>query len=107
KDVRFPSRQYCPARTSHRYLPRSTKRESRSISFCLSHARISSILVRTNNARLRLSLGGIGGYSVNKFVKQTKVNSRFTHEGGFNQLGLVEADPDEWARCARILRKAD
>src|ERR1022692_2540441 len=61
-DFRFSSLQYCPARTSHRYLPRSTKRVSRSISFCFSHARISSILVSTNSARLRLSLGGMGGY---------------------------------------------
>jgi len=106
-DFRFSSLQYCPARTSQRYLPSSTKRVSRSISFCFSHARISSILVRTNNARLRLSLGGIGGYSVNKFVKQTKVNSGFTHERSFDQVGFVEADPNEWAGCARILRKAD
>src|ERR1700684_3731562 len=79
-DFRFSSLQYCPARTSHRYLPRSTNRVSRSASFCRSQERISSILVRTNRARLRLSSGGIGGYLVNKFVKQTKINSRFTNE---------------------------
>jgi len=56
------------------------KRVSRSASFCFSYARISSILVRTKSARLRLSFGGIGGYLVNKFVKQTKINSRLAHE---------------------------
>src|SRR5208282_4734262 len=82
-DFRFSSLQYCPARTSHRYRPSSTKRVSRSASFCFSHARISSILVRTNSARLRLSLGGIGIGLKRKFVKQTKINSRLAHEGGF------------------------
>src|ERR1035441_2657863 len=106
-DFRFSSLQYCPARTSHRYLPRSTKRVSRSASFCRSHARISSILVRTKSARLRLSFGGIGGYLVKKFVKQTKIDSGFAHESGFDQVGLVEAEPDEGASGARILWKAD
>src|ERR1035441_8964793 len=106
-DFRFSKRQYCPARTSHRYLPSSTKRVSRSASFCRSQARISSILVRTNSARLRLSFGGIGGYLVNKFVKQTKINSGFAHKAGLDQVALVEAEPDEWAGGARILWKAD
>ena len=60
------------------------KRVSRSASFCFSYARISSILVRTNSARLRLSLGGIGGYLVNEFAKQTKIDSWLAHECGFN-----------------------
>src|ERR1022692_5216959 len=94
-DFKFSSLQYCPARTSHRYLPSSTKRVSRSASFCLSHAKISSILVRTKRARLRLSFGGIGGYLVNKFVKQTKIDSRLAHECSFDQVGLVEAEPEE------------
>ena len=54
-----------------------------------------------------MSLGGIGGYLVNKFVKQTKVNSRFAHEPGLDQVGLVEADSDEGAGRAWILWKAD
>jgi hypothetical protein len=106
-DFKFSSRQYCPARTSHRYLPSSTKRVSRSASFRCSHARISSILVRTNSARLRLSLDGIGGYLVNKFVKQTKIDSRLAHEGRFDQVALVEAEPEEGAGGTGILRKAD
>jgi hypothetical protein len=32
---------------------------------------------------LRLSLGGIGIGLKRKFVKQTKINSRLAHEGGF------------------------
>jgi len=39
-------------------------------------------------------LGGIGGYLLNKFVKQTKVDSGFEHECGRNQVGLIEAEPD-------------
>src|ERR1019366_2851727 len=93
-ELRFSSLQYCSARTSHRYLPSSTKRVSRSASFCFSQAKISSILVRKNSARLRLSFGGIGGYLVNKFVKQTKIDSRFAHKGGLDQVGLVEAEPE-------------
>ena len=62
---------------------------SRSASFRCSQARISSILVSTKRARLRLSLGSIGGYLVNKFVKQTKINSGFTHERGFDQAELL------------------
>jgi hypothetical protein len=58
-------------------------------------------------ARLRLSFGGIGGYLVNKFVKQTKINSRLANNGGFDQIGLVEAEPEEGTGCARILWKAD
>jgi hypothetical protein len=68
---------------------------------------ISSILVRTNSARLRLSFGGIGGYLVNKCVKQTKIDSWLAHERGFDQVGLVEAVPDEGAGRARILWEAD
>src|ERR1035441_1457080 len=106
-DFRFSSLQYCPALTSHRYLPSSTKRGARSASFCLSQARISSILVRTNSARLRLSFGGIGGHLVNKFVKQTKIDSWLAHERGLDHVAPVEAKPNEWASCARILWKAD
>ena len=80
---------------------------SRSVSFCRSHARISSILVRTNSPRLRLSLGGMGGYLVNKFVKQTKINSGVVHKGSFDRVALIEAEPDEGAGGTRVLWKAD
>ena len=40
KDFRFSTFEYCPACTSHRYLPRSTKRISFPVSFRFSHARI-------------------------------------------------------------------
>src|ERR1022692_4631906 len=106
-ELRFSSLQYCPARTSHRYLPSSTKRVSRSASFCRSQARISSILVRTNSARLRLSLGGIGIGLKRKFVKQTKIDSWLAHKAGFDQVRLVEAEPEEGTGCTWILWKAD
>jgi hypothetical protein len=54
-----------------------------------------------------LSFGGIGGYLVNKFVKQTKIDSWLTREGGLNQVALVEAEPDEWTSRARILWESD
>jgi hypothetical protein len=59
--------------------------------------------VRTKRARFRLSSGGNGGYLVNKFVKQTKINSRFTYERGFNQATFVKTKPDKRARCTRVL----
>src|ERR1035437_6304710 len=65
------------------------------------------MLVRTKRARLRLSWGGIGGYLVNKFVKQTKISSWLAHKSGFDQVGLVEAEPEEVAGRAWVLRKAD
>ena len=80
---------------------------SRSVSFCRSQARISSILVRTNRARLRLSFGGIGGYLINKFVKQTKINSGFAHQSGLDQIALVEAEAEEGAGGTGILWEAD
>jgi hypothetical protein len=54
-----------------------------------------------------LSFGGIGGYLVNKFVKQTKINSGFAHKSRLHQIGLSEAEPEEGASCARILWKAN
>src|SRR5205823_6826125 len=71
-DFRFSSRQYCPARTSQRYLPSSTNRVSFSTSLRCSQAKISSIFVSTNWARRRLSLGSIGGSLVMKLVKPIK-----------------------------------
>jgi hypothetical protein len=52
-------------------------------------------------------LGGIGIGLKRKFVKQTKINSWLAHKGGFDQVTLVEAEPEEGAGCARILGKAD
>jgi hypothetical protein len=40
-----------------------------------------------------LSFGGIGGYLINKFVKQTKINSWLAHEGNFDQVTLIKAGP--------------
>jgi hypothetical protein len=54
-----------------------------------------------------LSFGGIGGYLVNKFVKQTKINSRFSYKRSCNQIRLREAKPEEGASRARILRKTN
>jgi hypothetical protein len=42
-----------------------------------------------------LSFGGIGGNLVNKFVKQTKINSGFGYECSLDQVPLVEAKPNE------------
>jgi hypothetical protein len=44
---------------------------------------------------------------VNKFVKQTKIDSRLTHKGGLDQVGLVEAETDKGAGGTGILWKAD
>jgi hypothetical protein len=49
----------------------------------------------------------MGGYLVSKFVKQTKVNSWLAHKGGFDQVGLIQAESDKRARGARILGKAN
>src|SRR5262249_28783009 len=106
KDFTFCSRQYCPARTSHRHLPSSTKRVSRSASLFFSQARISSILVSTNMARRRLSFGSMGGFLVSKLVKPTKAfGSRSPHEGGIDQLLFAKAESQVGARAARVLRE--
>jgi hypothetical protein len=52
-------------------------------------------------------LGGIGVGLKRKFVKQTKIDSRLAHEYGFDHVTLIEAEPEEWARCARVLGKTD
>src|SRR5437870_3757525 len=108
KDFRFSKRQYCPARTSHRYLPSSTNRVSRSASFRCSHARISSILVSTNRARWRFSLGSMGAFLVRKLVKPTKLFCSWpAHQSGFGQILSSQAEPDVGAAAARILRKSN
>src|SRR4029077_2189853 len=50
----------------------------RSASDLRSQARISSIWVKTNRARLRLSLGNMGGVLVRKLVKPTKIICSWT-----------------------------
>jgi hypothetical protein len=52
-------------------------------------------------------LGGIGIGLKRKFVKQTKIDSRLAHERSFDQVALIEAEPDEGAGGTGILRKAD
>jgi hypothetical protein len=54
-----------------------------------------------------LSLGGIGIGLKREFVKQTKIDSRLAHEGSFDQITLIEAEPDEGAGRTWILWKAD
>src|SRR5438132_1885330 len=107
-DFRFSSRQYCPARTSQRYLPSSTKRISRSVSLRCSQAKISSIWVSTNLARRRLSLGSIGGFLVIKLVKPSKMLCSWPpDESGLDQLLASEAKPDIGTAAARVLRETD
>src|SRR5207245_8528967 len=104
----FSSRQYCPARTSHRYLPSSTKRVSFSASLRFSQAKISSILVSTNWARRRLSLGRIGGSLVMKLVKPIKLFCSWpSDEGSLDQLLASETKPDIGAANAGGMRKTD
>src|ERR1019366_9485038 len=104
---KLSNRQYCPARTSHRYRPSSTNRVSRSASFRCSQARISSILAITNWARLRLSFGNIGGSLVIKLVKPTKVFSRSPDHGFLRQFLTPQAEANVRTTGAGILRKAD
>src|SRR5206468_4387859 len=105
---RLSRRQYCPARTSHRYRPNSTKRVSFSASLRCSQAKISSILVSTNWARRRLSLGRIGGSLVMKLVKPIKLFCSWPpDESGLDQLLASETKPDIRTAAARVLRKTD
>jgi hypothetical protein len=68
--------------------------------FLPSHARVSSILVRTKRARWRLSLGSIGTGLKRKFVKQTKVNSGLAYQRNYDgticQKRRVSAE-DSWS----------
>jgi hypothetical protein len=52
-------------------------------------------------------LGGIGIGLKRKFVKQTKVNSGLAHKCSFDQVPLIETEPDKGACRARVLWKAD
>jgi len=49
----------------------------------------------------------MGGYLVNKFVKQTKVDSGLVHERCIDQMLLAEAEPNEGTAGARILGETD
>src|SRR5579864_8996982 len=91
-DFRFSSLQYCPARTSHKYLPSSTNRVSRSVSLRRSQARISSIFVNTNRARFLFSFGSMGGLLVRKLVKQTKIVSGTPYQSGIDHFLLSQAE---------------
>src|SRR5580693_7747734 len=104
----FSSLQYCPARTSQRYRPRSTNRTSLSRSFAFSQANISSILSRTNNARRRLSFGSIiGNPLVHKFVKPIKIaRSRPANQVLFDQLLVIETKAQMRAAETTVLREA-
>jgi len=61
----------------------------------------------------RSSFGGLGGFLVPKFVKQTKIHSRLAHERNFHQLALVQTEPNDggsWYRDStenecRLLRQ--
>src|SRR5437899_2105716 len=107
-DFEFSSHQYCPARTSHRYRPSSTKRVSFSTSLRSSQARISSILVSTNWARRRLSLGSIGGSLVMKLVKPIKLFCSWApDEGSLDQLLASETKPNIRTAAARVLGETD
>src|ERR1019366_1761996 len=106
-DFSFSSRQYWPARTSHRYLPSSTNLVSRSFSWRASQARIASLLLRTAMARRRFSLGGMGGYLVTKFVKQTKIDSRLADQPSLHQIALVKTETEEGTGCTGVLGEAD
>jgi len=64
-------------------------------------------LVSTNSARWRLSFGGIGGYLVIKFVKQTTVDSGIADQSGLDQVALVKTEAEERTGGARVLGKAD
>src|SRR5438309_11091962 len=78
----------CPARTSHKYRPSSTNFVSFSASLCCSQAMISSILLSTNRARLRSSLGSIGGF----LVKARQANQGplpVAAQGGSGQAPVV------------------
>jgi len=52
-------------------------------------------------------LGGIGGFLVSKFVKQTKIDSRLADKPSLHQIALVETEPEEGTGGTRVLGKAD
>ncbi len=81
---------------------------SRSASDRRSQARISSILVSTNRARFWLSLGGMGGVLVIKFVKQTKVFCSWaSYQRRFGQVRSSQTESDVGTAGAGVLGEAD
>src|SRR3989449_4782525 len=79
-----------------------------SASLRFSQARISSILVRTNRARRRLSLGSMGGFSVRKLVKPTKLfGSRPPHQSGLDQILPSQTEANIRTTAAGVLRETD
>src|SRR5258708_7275513 len=81
---------------------------ARSASDRRSHARISSILVKTKRARLRLSLGSMGGILVRKLVKQTKVFCSWApYQRRFGQIRPSQTEPDVGTAGAGVLGEAD
>src|SRR3989442_14342109 len=84
----------------------STKLLSFSASLRFSQAMISSNLVNTNRARLRLSLGSMGGSSVRKLVKPTKVFGSWPpHQSGLDQFLPAQPQPDVGAAAGSVLRE--
>src|ERR1019366_1291434 len=61
----------------------------------------------TSWARRRFILGGMGGYLVTKFVKQTKIDSRLANQPSLRQIALVEAEPEKRTGGTWVLGKAD
>src|SRR5213078_1633160 len=85
-----------------------TKRVSFSASLRCSQARISSILVSTNQARLRFSLGASGGCLVIKLIKPTKIFCSWPpHQSAFRQIRTSEAESDIRTTAAGVLWKAN
>ena len=47
------------------------------------------------------------GHVKQMILRNSKIDSWLAHERGFDQVGLVETEPDEGAGRARILWEAD
>src|SRR4051794_27714199 len=78
------------------------------MSRCFSHARISSIFVRTNIALRRLNFGGIAKFLEDKLVKPTKCfRSRTSHQVKIDQILFSQTESQVWAGTTRTLGKPD
>src|SRR5256885_9698992 len=70
--------------------------------------RISSILVSTNRARRRFSLGSMGGFLVRKLVKHTKIFSSWApHQPRFGQILSPQTQANVGTAGAGVLGEAD
>src|SRR6516162_195098 len=109
KEFNFSTRQYCLARTSHRYSPNSTKRVSFSCSLARSQDRISSIRPSTKTARFRLISGvSMAPRLIHKLVQPSKVvPSRCPNQIDIYQLLIIEAQTDVRAVRAAVLGKTN